>query len=73
MSTEALSDELLGKTKPGDPVLHIVPHATWPTALCGFRVTAFVALTAGRDRCPACLKASVGRRFSRSSPPPGIG
>jgi len=72
MHTEVEPSDMLGKAALGDPIIHIVPHTTWPIALCGFRVTAFVAITKGRDRCPACQKASVGRKFRRSTPPPSV-
>lgn len=72
MIVEPEVKDMLGKAALGDPVIHIVPHSTWPIALCGFRVSAFVAKTQGKDRCPECQQRSVGRKFGKSTPPPGV-
>lgn len=43
--------------------LHIVPHKTWPVALCGFVVERAAESTAGRDRCTECLRLARGHSF----------
>ncbi|HKQ57976.1 MAG TPA: hypothetical protein VJY35_08915 [Candidatus Eisenbacteria bacterium] len=67
LESEALADRISAMARStGDPrPLHLVTKREWPRALCGYVVSDEFnptrTDTAGRDRCPECLRVAAQR------------